>query len=558
MPFAKSSEFSQDGVEWCEANIRLPIGSARPGPLRFHRWQREPIRAMLDPAITQVAKVISTQMGKTTMMLAGLGYYIVNVPGKYLIAFPTDDLKDRFWEEKLKDGLPASPAVNDRLLTNSKGTLGQKHIRFTGGGLWPAVSGSEASFSSIDAILTISDEVDRFASLSDSANPLSNIESRGEAFDGREKRWLSSTPGDAERSWIWPELLRGGDARYHVSCPHCGVKQEWVEEQVRDAVMHCGGCGEAWSEEERIWSLDSGPAEWLQNKEAEEGYRGFQISGLYSRRPLAHVMGRCAGDRRAFVCQVLALPYKSTAVDTPDPNLLEGIFTDETIEDPTCIVMTVDVQGRWLEVQITYFDGLFPRTESLTRIQRAVDDGAAWRQVREIWDREKPDITLFDRNKFPGTDVRNNVLRHFVGGDLPEKRLERMNVWFLKGVTTLDNSMITSVSKARREINVNSNECKAGVYRLLQVRSDENGNPLPFGMSANAEGVPADYLRQLTAEECVYRLVNGKERPLWQLRKGQRRNEALDTEAYALVGRAHLGMSYRRKRSLQLNPEVFG
>ena len=558
MPFPTPAEYALDPVQWCEANIRLPNTSARPGPLRFHRWQRDIIRAMLDPAVLRTALMLGTQLGKTMLMMAGVGYCIVNNPSKILLAFPNDKLKDRFWDEKLAEGLESSPIVRDQLIYTSKGTLGDDHVRFVGGGIWPAVSGSPATMSSIDALLVIADELDRFARLTDSANPVSNLESRGEAFDGRERMWLSSTPDDEPRSYIWPQVQRGGDTRYHVSCPHCGVMQEWVEEQVIDAVMYCGGCAAAWGQQERLWSLDSGPAEWRQNGEAEDGFRGFQMSGLYSRRPLSHTMNRCAGDRRAFVCQVLALPYTSTVVDTPDPDLLEGIFTDEAIDDPTCIVMTVDVQGRWLEVQITYFDGLFPRTESLTRIPRAVDDGAAWRQAREIWDRHKPDITLFDRNKFPGTDVRQNVLRHFVGGNRPEQRLERMNVWFLKGVTTWDNSMITSVAKGRREINVNANECKAGVYRLLEIKTDENGNPLPFGMSANPEGVPADYLRQLTAEECVYRLVNGKERPLWQLRKGQRRNEALDTEAYALVGRAHLGMSYRRRRGLNLNPDVFG
>ena len=558
MPFPMPSEYALDPVQWCEANIRLPNTSAQSGPLKFRRWQRDIIRAMLDPAVSRTAMMIGTQQGKTMLMMSGLGCCIVNNPSKVLLAFPNDTLKARFWDEKLAQGLESSPIVKNRLIYTSKGTLGDDHVRFVGGGIWPAVSGSPATMSSIDAPLVIADELDRFAQLTDSANPVSNLESRGEAFEGRERMWLSSTPDDEGKSLIWPQVQRGGNSRYFVSCPHCDVMQEWVEEQVRDAVMYCGGCGAAWSQQERLWSLDTGPAEWRQKGEAEDGFRGYQMSGLYSRRPLSHTMNRCAGDRRAFVCQVLAIPFKSTAADTPDPDVLEEIFTDESIADPTCIALSVDVQGRWLEVQETHFDGLYPRVEALTRIPRAVDDGASWRQIRKIYDACKPDITVFDRNKFPGTEVRQNVLRHFVGGNRPEQRLERMNVWFLKGVKTTDNAMITSVFKGRREININADQSKAAVYRLLEIRTDENGNPLPLGMSVNTESVPSDYLRQLTSEECVYRLVNGKERPLWQLKKGERRNEALDLMGYALAARAHLGMSYRRRKGLDLNPEVFG
>ena len=153
-----------------------------------------------------------------------------------------------------------------------------------------------------------------------------------------------------------------------------------------------------------------------------------------------------------------------------------------------------------------------------------------------------------------------NVERYLVGGPPKSvaKRMERMNLWLLKGVTTTDNVMVTSVKKNLREMNINASACKAGVYRLLELKTDENGNPLPPGMSADAGGVPPDYLRQLTAEECVYRLVNGKEREIRQLRAGQRRNEALDLEGYALAGRAHLGLSYRRGKRVELDPEMFG
>lgn len=558
--FAGPDEYAADGVAWCESHLRLPPDSASPGPLKFRRWQRAMLRSMLDPAIVQTAAAIATQMGKTTLMMAGLGYVICNEPQKVLLALPNEELRGRFQEEKIEKSLVASPVVKERLIPTGKGTLGKQYIRFVGGGLYYAISGSEATMSSIDAQLVIGDEVERYARLSDSANPLSNLESRGEAFEGRERRWLFSTPGDADRSLIWPEVMRGGGARLYVSCPHCGEMQVWEEERVRNAVIYCGGCAAAWDEEQRLWSLDSGPMDWRLQERAQEGYAGYQLSALYSRRPLAHTMARCPGDRRAFVNQVLALPYKSTAFDRPDADALESIFDVAGPEEPDCVTLSVDVQKDRLEAQITHFDGLFPHTHLLARIARPAQDSEAWGELRALWDYHQPDITVIDRSKFAGTDVRMNVERYLVGGPAKsvEKRMERMNIWLLKGVTTSDNVMVASVHKNRREMNINASACKAAVYRLLELRTDENGNPLPFGMSADAGGVPPDYLRQLTAEECVYRLVNGKEKEIWQLRPGERRNEALDMEGYALAGRAHLGLAYRRGRRVELDPEMFG
>ena len=140
--FAGPEEYSSDPVVWCEANIELPKDSASPGPLRFRRWQRPIVRTMLDPSIIQTAAAIGTQLGKTVLQMAGLGYVIVNEPQKILLALPNDELKERFAEEKLEKALIASPVVKEKIIPTGKGTLGKKYIRFIGGGLYYAISGS--------------------------------------------------------------------------------------------------------------------------------------------------------------------------------------------------------------------------------------------------------------------------------------------------------------------------------------------------------------------------------------------------------------------------------
>ena len=138
--------------------------------------------------------MMGTQLGKTAIAQFGLSYLICNNPQTILLAFPNIELRRRWFEQKLKAGLEKTPAVKERLIYNRTGELGLERIKFHGGSIWTAISGSEASMSNIDAPLVIADELDKFVPQADADNPVSSLESRGEAFEGREKLILISSP----------------------------------------------------------------------------------------------------------------------------------------------------------------------------------------------------------------------------------------------------------------------------------------------------------------------------------------------------------------------------
>lgn len=60
--------------EWAEANIRIPIGNAVPGPLRFDNapYQREPLDMLMDPECHRVSMKWGAQVGKTTLALSAI------------------------------------------------------------------------------------------------------------------------------------------------------------------------------------------------------------------------------------------------------------------------------------------------------------------------------------------------------------------------------------------------------------------------------------------------------------------------------------------------------
>ena len=564
MPFPTPAEYHQDGVDWAEANIILPSNSAKSGPLQMYGWQKPILRDMLDPSVRRLPIMLATQLGKTGIATWGLGYVIVNAPQTVLLAFPNDELRDRWMEEKLVEGLEASPAVKLKLRYNSSGTLGKDRIRCLGMSIYTGISGSKSAFSSIDAPLVIGDELDKFVAQIDADSPVSSLESRGSAFSGRQKLVLISSPSDESTSIIYPEYLRGSQSRYEIPCQHCGFMQILdYEEQVRGLEIFCKSCAAAWDDVERRAAKDSHRARWVDlNPDPDPGVRSYQMSALYSDAPLAETLTRCKGDIRAFWCQVVGWPYKAED-DThpPDPDDLEWMWDPEPIAEPVAITIAVDVQQNRIEYQVVHWTGefgLWPRIESQVRLTRGAEDADSWRELGRVLREVRPDLMGIDRSKFNGTDVRDNVLRYVIGGNKPEEHLKRMKVMLLKGVQTPSkNELITSQHTKLREMNLNADQGKRMAYAYCRPMVSEDG-VVTYPMSVNRAGVPGDFLQQLVSEEVAYHRVAGRLVGKWRLRKGHPRNEVLDCFYYNIALKSELGVAYTRQRKVSLDKSVFG
>lgn len=77
--------------DWADKHMVLPGGSNKAGKFRSDSvpYQKEIMNAITDSAVTEVTVMSSAQIGKTTIVLCGIAYYIEHEPSTQLLVLPT-------------------------------------------------------------------------------------------------------------------------------------------------------------------------------------------------------------------------------------------------------------------------------------------------------------------------------------------------------------------------------------------------------------------------------------------------------------------------------------
>ena len=103
--------------QWADRNMVLPEGSNASG--RFSTssvpYQKEIMDAITDPYITNVSVMSSAQVGKTTIILCGIGYYIDHEPSTQLLVLPTLTLGEKFSKTRLAAMIRDVPALREKI-----------------------------------------------------------------------------------------------------------------------------------------------------------------------------------------------------------------------------------------------------------------------------------------------------------------------------------------------------------------------------------------------------------------------------------------------------------
>lgn len=209
---------------WAEENIVLDERTS-PIPGRFSTeltpYIREPLECYADKSITDLTLCFGTQTGKTSVVMIGTSYRIVNDPMPVLWVMPNINLAESFsktrWRQMVDDCQPLAaqkPSGKDRhLFTTSEQHFHKVSLRFTG-------SNSATNISSTPAGLLNMDEVDKFRLETErEAGALQLAEERTKNFP-YPLRVKTSTPTTVHGE-IWRQFLKGDQRYYHVPCPHC-------------------------------------------------------------------------------------------------------------------------------------------------------------------------------------------------------------------------------------------------------------------------------------------------------------------------------------------------
>ena len=349
---------------------------------------------------------MSSQIGKSLLMLLIVGYHVAAAPRSMFLAQATKDTLQRFVKEKLEPLVLSSPAVGDRMHLTSHGRLPAGQIPFDGGVLFTAWAGSAASLRSASSALVLGDEVDVWQGSVDADSPIDMLRQRASAFGAQAKMVVASTPTDVDDSVIWAEYETGSGCRWMVPCPHCHHEHTLEWDNVVDNRLQCPACAGEITERQRLAAVDAG--RWVPDRPDQLAHRSYHANQLMSAfRPFeATVADAEAMLPRAFRTQVLGLPYKSTLRAVREPSDLTRLHRLEPPALPSAITAAVDVQANRLELQVVHWDGLNPHVHSHQRLVRMADgDGPLWRRLDAELRRQRPDLVYIDRGYRPD-DVR--------------------------------------------------------------------------------------------------------------------------------------------------------
>lgn len=269
--------------EWAEKNVQIPVGNAKPGPIRFANapYQRGMIDVIKEPGIQRVAYQTGAQLGKTTIQQCITGYFIDHEPRSQMFVQPTQGDVQTFLETKLRPMLAANPKINNKMAKQRgrHGVNNSRLISYIGGWLMFSWAGSPKTLRGRSAPVTQADETDGMVPLPE-GDPLELLAQRAASFGDDALRTESSTPTIKGASRIETAYELGDQRRYYVPCPHCQHQQylRWknvtwngrvstdVEEWEKDAdkgIEHdhlsagymCEECGVVWTDGERILAI---------------------------------------------------------------------------------------------------------------------------------------------------------------------------------------------------------------------------------------------------------------------------------------------------------------
>lgn len=364
--------------EWADAYRFLsPEAAALPG-----RWKtdsepmaRGPMRAMTDPLCEVVTVMAAAQVLKTELLLNTAAYYIHGDPAPILMVQPTVEMAEAFSKDRVAPMIRDTPVI--RGLFSNKGrdssdTILQK--AFPGGRLNIVGANAPAALASRPIRVVLADEIDRYpASAGREGDPVGLAEKRTTTFFNR-KIAKVSTPTIKGASRIESSFEEGDMRRYHVPCPHCGVRQvitwqgvKWDDNDPETARYECRtdahdpetgelGCGKPWTEAERMAAVSKG--DWVASKPFK-GHASFHASQLSSKRvPLRRIVkefleAKSHHERlKQFINTVLAETWEEGG-ERVDPDTLHGRrepydASKELPPEVGLITIGVDIQrNRW-------------------------------------------------------------------------------------------------------------------------------------------------------------------------------------------------------------------
>jgi phage terminase large subunit GpA-like protein len=539
--------------EWSEQNIRIPVGNAVPGLIRFDHapYQREPLDMTADPLCNRITLMWSAQVGKTTMALCAQAFKIGQDPQSQIMMQPSQgDLAT--WLETKFNPLVESNDELQHLIAKPRGREGVNNQRmksYPGGFLMFSWSGSSKTMRGRSAPFVVCDEVDGYDKSSE-GHPVSLLWQRAATFGDRRKLLEISTPTIKNASFI-ESAFEAGDQRYfYIPCPHCGESQTlrwknviWDEGKPETAQYACHTCGAMWNDGERVAAIRRG--RWVASHPFK-GHASYHLNEMYSCfRKLGDIAQsflekKHTNDLQTFVNVSLAETWEEQGEGVEDHVIKQRAedWGEKVPEQVAVLVAGVDVQDDRLEVEILGVGrDLEQWSVDYQTLQGDPSSPSVWESLDSVLFAE------YETNDGRLLNVRSTAID--TGGHHTQatyryvKAREGRRVFGIKGVGGEAKPLVGRPSRNNigkiHLFPVGSDTAKEAVYGHLGIKEPGPGY-CHFPADRSDE-----YFEQLTAERKVTRYVRGHAKRQWI--KKRARNEALDVRCYALAALSISGMN---------------
>lgn len=570
--------------EWAEKNVQIPVGNAKPGPIRFANapYQRGMLDAIKEPGVRRISYMTGAQLGKTTIQQCITGYFIEHEPRSQIFVQPTQGDVQTFQETKLRPMLDANPKIS-RLMAKQRGREGVNNSRiisYIGGWLMFSWAGSPKTLRGRSAPVTQADEIDGFEATAE-GDPGELLAQRAASFGDDALRTESSTPTIKGESRIETAFELGDQRRYHVCCPDCGILQyfhwknvTWVgrkstgiddaendlngDHQPETAAYVCEGCGSCWDDGQRVAAIreaESNGGGWIASKPFK-GHISFHAPEMLStfrrlRDIVQSYLDKLAlGDLQSFVNVSLGETYDEQG-DKVDPDSLMARREEYAAQVPAgglYITAGIDMQVDRLECEVVAW-GVGEESWSLgyhvlwgdpltPDPWDALDDLLAETYQHETGAIMPIMAACLDTG---GTSGYTQAAYDYARGRTGRR------LFAIKGVGGWGRPI---VEKPQRK----QSGKDARKVDLFLVGTDEAKLITARRLNKTAPGpgychFPADrdeeWFKQITAEKLTMRYVKGQPIREWK-KPDKARNEALDCRNYALAALKIMQPSFKR------------
>lgn len=585
--------------EWADLYRFLPDTAPEPGQWRTSRapYLRKIMDALSAHApYDRVVFMKGTQLGATEVGNNWLGYTIHHAPATMLYLEPSDASAKKISKQRIEPMLRDTDVLRP-LITGGENQPGRKETILEK--YWPGGSLTLASAKSTSALRMIScqnlfaDEVDEYdKDVNHQGSPLDLAEKRLDAFAGRSKVYIPSTPTLAESSVIEDEYKRTDQQVYEVPCPHCGTFQlitfhghiRWDDDAHPElAYMQCEACGLHIEESQKDDILAAG--RWVPTAVGAPGTIGFWLPSTYSPwftwGKAVRQFLKAKGDPHAmkvFTNTVLAETFQDALTSIDDDELLGRVETFPAEVPRGVLVLTagVDTQEDRLEMEVVGW-GLGWESWGIEyrRFYGDPDQPQVWADLMDALDRmrqHEDGYTLpIAAACIDSRGHHTQAVYEFCQG----KEVRR--IFAIAGVPDNGKRALTGAPTKKRTgrgerhcllFDVCTAIARAHVYGRLAIKKatgDMDGDvpastPGYTHFRADGRGYDEEYFRQLNSMHVKEFPFRGRTKREWSIKKG-RRKEALDCRCYSLAALNILQPDWeplvkRRKRQAEDAPKA--